>query len=310
MRYDGPYSMNLRDPARFARTLLVNALVWEVPRVLVGFAYRRRYRATCGKGGKHAEFAALAPSHVMSFVHAVVISVLGLFIMRETWNYPIYDKFYVNDRWADPSRFTLNVIELTNWLFFGYMTDDLAHVLVKYPKLGKADMVAHHLVFIACAILAGGTQSFLFPFSWLLAGELSTPLLALRWFIRTLAGLDSPTLAAVATRMNLLQSRRDADADADADAEAKTATAKEAAGALEAAVTKTFVFVFFVVRVCVFGAGLAHTLRFHAAHAAVPAGARAAIMSILLAGAGLNAFWFRLMIVKVLGFGGKREKRE
>jgi hypothetical protein len=33
-------------------------------------------------------------------------------------------------------------------------------------------------------------------------------------------------------------------------------------------------------------------------------------MSILLAGAGLNAFWFRLMIVKVLGFGGKREKRE
>ena len=47
--------------------------------------------------------------------------------------------------------------------------------------------MAHHAVFIAGSILAGGTQTFLFPFSWLIAGELSTPLLTARWFVRQLA---------------------------------------------------------------------------------------------------------------------------
>jgi hypothetical protein len=60
------------------------------------------------------------------------------------------------------------------------------------------------------------------------------------------------------------------------------------------------------------GCGLSHTLR-HLAQgtlAELPAVPRNLILGILLAGAGLNAFWFRLMLIKVLGLGrGKRMSR-
>ena len=54
---------------------------------------------------------------------------------------------------------------------------------------------------------------------------------------------------------------------------------------------------------------MSHTLR-HLAKgtlAELPVVPRNLILGILLAGAGLNAFWFRLMLVKVLGLSrGKR----
>ena len=287
-------------------TLLKNMAYWEVPRLAVGLFMRLRY------GGKNMtkerrEFVECAPSHVMSLVHAVVISGLGLRIMSQLWDSPVYDKFYINEGTSahDLSN-GVNLIERSNWLFFGYMVDDLVNVLAQYPKLGKMDMVAHHVVFIACAILAGGTQTFLFPFSWLLAGELSTPLLTVRWFVRQLAAVQSPALITATKLMGLGGAGAGASASASGRSGSNgpaSSSAAAAAAALELLVSKTFMAVFFVVRVLVYGGGLTHTLRHLAVGnlAEIPDLPRALILGILLAGAGLNAHWFRIMLVKVLG---------
>lgn len=185
----------------------------------------------------------------------------------------------------------IDLIESSNWLFFGYMADDLINVLYFYPKLGKMDMVAHHVVFIACAILAGSSQSFLFPFSWLLAGELSTPLLTARWFVRTLAAMKSPKLITAARVCGFA-----------------VKTVEDANKKLEMAVGFAFLMTFMLVRVVVYGGGLAHTL-FNVSEGvldAIPYGVRSSVLGILLAGAGLNAYWFQLMVAKAAKkFSGK-----
>ena len=149
MRHDGPFSMDLlNDPRGWGVSLVKNALVWEIPRQCVGALVRWRYGPKKGTkpSEKQKEFLDCASSYVVSAAHALVVSGLGLKIMARLWNAPSYDKFYVNESTKDFD--VIDLIERTNWLFFGYMMDDLAHVLMRYPALGKMDMVVHHLVFI------------------------------------------------------------------------------------------------------------------------------------------------------------------
>ena len=163
IRYDGPYSMDLGNPAQFSMCLLQYAMLWEVPRFLSGWFFRKRWGGRDGKANE--EFTSCAPSYVMSFVHAIVVGSLGIWVLSGLWDCPLHDKFFINDATPPQTLKIVDVIERTNWVFFGYMIDDLAHVLARYPKLGKMDMVAHHLVFIVCSILAGYAQIFVFPFS-------------------------------------------------------------------------------------------------------------------------------------------------
>ena len=237
----------LNNPRGWGVSLLKNALVWEVPRMCVGAFVRWKYGKGKDATEKEKEFVDCASSYVISAVHAVVISGLGLKILSLLWDVPAHDKFYVNDTMTDFS--TIDLIERANWLFFGYMMDDLVHVLVQYPKLGKMDMVAHHLVFIICAILAGGTQIFVFPFAWLLIGELSTPLLTAKWFMRQMASANSPTLQKIAAPLGQPH-----------------ATCTEAAAAMELLVAKVFILVFFL------GSSVRLRRRPHAHRSAPPRG--------------------------------------
>jgi len=292
VRHDGPFSMDLvNNPRAWGVNLLKNALIWEVPRFATGALVRWRYGKGASASAKEKEFVDCAASYIVSAAHAVVISGLGLKILSLLWPTPEADKFYVNDGMKDLS--TIDLIERTNWLFFGYMMDDLFHVLAQYPNLGKWDMVLHHLVFIACAVLAGGTQIFVFPFAWLLVGELSTPLLTVKWFMRQMASANSPTLVQIAKSLGQ-----------------KHGTCAEAAAAMELLVAKAFIVVFFFVRVCVYGAGLTHTMTHYGkgTFAEIPSGPKEVVLAILLLGAGLNAYWFKIMMFKALGLSKKKAK--
>ena len=85
----------------------------------------------------------------------------------------------------------------------------------------------------------------------------------------------------------------------------------EAASAIEYKVSEIFVFVFFVVRVCAYGAGLTHLLRhlLLGDMANVPPWPRYTVIGIILAGAALNGHWFKIMITKALGLGGGSKKK-
>jgi hypothetical protein len=297
IRHDGPFSMDLlNDPRGWGVSLLKNALVWEIPRRCVGALVKWRYGPKKGvkPTEKEKEFLDCASSYVVSAAHAVVVSTLGLKIMAELWNAPTHDKFYVNENTVNFG--IINLIERTNWLFFGYMMDDLAWVLLMYPKLGKLDMVLHHLVFIICAILAGGTQIYMFQFAWLIVGELSTPLLTAKWFMRQAASANSKELIHVAAALRL----------------GKHESCASAANALELFVAKIFIAVFFFVRVCVYGCGLVHTAKhlFAGDFSEIPKSTTVVVLSIVGLGAGLNAHWFRMMMMKALGMGKyKRAKK-
>ena len=297
IRHDGPFSMDLlNDPYGWSLSLLKNALVWEIPRQCITRFVKWQYGPTKGTkpSDKQKEFFDCASSYVVSAVHAVVVSGLGLKIMATLWDAPSFDKFYVNELTKDSD--VINLIERTNWLFFGYMMDDLVHVLWQYPRLGKMDMVVHHLVFIICAIYAGGTQIYMFQFSWLIVGEASTPLLSAKWFFRQLASANSPTLIKVAKVLG--QGKHDSCASA--------------AAALELFVAKIFIVIFFLVRVVAYGGGLVHTAKhlLKGDFAEIPLMPTYVVLSIILLGAGLNAHWFRFMVMKALGLGKYRPKKE
>ena len=71
----------------------------------------------------------------MSLVHAVIVSGLGLRIMARLWDCPVHDKFYINQSTSEAVFGNIDHIERANWLFFGYMVDDLANVLAQVnPK--------------------------------------------------------------------------------------------------------------------------------------------------------------------------------
>ena len=133
IRYDGPYSMDLGNPAQFSLCLLRYAMLWEVPRYLSGAFFRRRWGGKDGKANE--EFTSCAPSYVMSFIHAFVVGGLGIWVMTGLWASPLHDKFFINDATPPETLKIVDVIERTNWVFFGYMMDDLAHVLMRRPRI-------------------------------------------------------------------------------------------------------------------------------------------------------------------------------
>jgi hypothetical protein len=168
--------MNVWDVKDFSLKLAKNVLLWEIPRAFASVAISRARRNE-PQTAKEKTFVATAPAYVMSAVHAVVVAYIGAKIgwealaLKET-----RDQYYLNKKTAMTME-SLRFTELGNWAFCGYMTGDLLHVLAEYPRLGKMDTVVHHLCFVACSLLAGHSQTMILPFSWLLIGEFSTPLL-------------------------------------------------------------------------------------------------------------------------------------
>ena len=74
-------------------------------------------------------------------------------------------------------------VELSNLLFLSWIIYDLIHVISSYPKLGGFDTIIHHCLFMGAALVNGYYVIYIFPFSWLIMGELSTIFLNIRWFL-------------------------------------------------------------------------------------------------------------------------------
>ena len=69
------------------------------------------------------------------------------------------------------------------YIFFGWLVYDVVHVVINYPKLGGADTLAHHLGFLAFGVFSFGYALFPFCSTWLLLSELSSLPLNARWFL-------------------------------------------------------------------------------------------------------------------------------
>ena len=183
------------------------------------------------------------------------------------------------------------------YIFFGWLLYDLVHVVINYPKLGGADTLAHHLGFLAFGVFSFGYALFPFCSTWLLLSELSSLPLNARWFLIQTGRGDTNLFVAV---------------------------------------NAIFALSFAVVRVALFGLGLAHQARacqpargprrptptprassrqvfisrpvalgppYHAPRHSVD------LMTVfVLCGAGLNWFWMIKIVRTALRRGPKKRK--
>jgi len=177
--------------------------------------------------------------------------------------------------------------------FLAYLLYDLLHVLAAFPRLGGADTAAHHCAFLLSAVVAGTQRAFSFAFGWrapesshllssltlpcrLILCEASTPLLNLRWLLKSLKreGCDAQ-LTAFARRLGF----------------------SRLAG-LDFAVDMLFFAAFLAVRVVGYSAGLVHLLRARWLGYLDPLPRRAStlMLSLVCAGYGLNLVWLRYMV--------------
>lgn len=296
-RQHTPFSMKLEDPTDFCLKLAGATLLWEIPRFAVSRAIKRWY----GKTNTPAErdFVRTAPSYVMSTVHALAMATTGLWVGNATLGLPnAADRYYLHAKSAFRGK-ALITTEISNWLFCGYMTGDLAHVLAAYPRLGKVDMVVHHACFIAASLLAGGSQTMMLPFSWLLIGEYSTPILCLRWFIQQMTyELKS---ARVVRWAEALGYRGDT-----------VSSVTNAGKRLEFNTSVVFMAVFFVVRIVCYTGGLVNALSEAKIGTldAVPRPVKLTLLALVTCGAALNYYWFSIMIRKAMRGPPKPKKEE
>jgi len=168
--------------------------------------------------------------------------------------------------------------ERTNVFFLSWLLYDLAHVVTCYPRLGGMDTIAHHLGFIGASLVCGSYRILPFPFAWLTTGELSSIALNIRWFLINSGRGDTAALQLAQVAFALL---------------------------------------FFVTRVVLYGAGLAH-LAWHrhllfarvegAPLAAVPLPLLVVVLLLLCGGYALNMLWMS-KIVK-MARGGRRAPKK
>eukprot|EP00475_Leptophrys_vorax_P002046 TRINITY_DN11165_c0_g1_i1.p1 TRINITY_DN11165_c0_g1~~TRINITY_DN11165_c0_g1_i1.p1 ORF type:complete len:295 (+),score=60.86 TRINITY_DN11165_c0_g1_i1:38-886(+) len=143
----------------------------------------------------HPKFSRQFAGYVVSTVHALITTYRGFSHMYALKSNPdtarVPMALYSN---AFYSYFVEDVragVVITNQMVLTYMAHDLVHSIARFPDLGGIDSILHHVIFLMASFTAGWNKIFCFPFSWLVVGELSTPFLNVRWFLRATGQKES-----------------------------------------------------------------------------------------------------------------------
>jgi len=282
----GAYTMDVTDVVDFfiklGKLFLCWAALHQIFRVVAHRCIPRPRNAA------EVDVKLSIPKHFLGIAHAVVLSIYGTWIFACLAPFEREDMYFLRrNRGLTPGQ--IDCLELANWLFFSYLVHDLALMFLHYPKLGGADMIAHHLVFAGASVLGGASQTMMLPLGWLLMGEFSTPLLAIRKLIQ------SATYEVKSTRVVDLARRLGCPIDA--------SNAVFSAGRqLEYRIGIAFVVVFTLVRVIIYTFGfiaLVFAWR-DGILMQVPPFTRRAFLVLAAAGLLINYHWWAIMISKVL----------
>ena len=166
------------------RTVGSWAIKWQLLNQVATHAIA--YHASDGKANEN--ILRFGPNYLVSTIHAIRASIRGLEHLWTLIRCPDKEKMWLNEEKKEKELVTEGYREgirvmHTNYAFLGYLLQDLVHVLMQYPELGGIDVIIHHVLFAATSVIAGTYKVFVFPFAWLILGEMSTPLLNLRWFL-------------------------------------------------------------------------------------------------------------------------------
>ncbi|GAB0492801.1 hypothetical protein MMPV_004071 [Pyropia vietnamensis] len=281
---------------------LIFLVVWQVAHSLCSVVLRRALATPSAErlvpsAECRATLAADGPSYVISTIHALVVTARGVGHVRALASAPPLLQLHLPSSASLPAVLAASGVApgvagappaatvatwlatarkavITNCMLGAYLAFDLVHVLAAYPRLGKADTVAHHVAFLFCSAAAGSLHLFPFMFGWLVIGEASTPLLNLRWALIKAGRGDGQGVVWAST---------------------------------------AFAIVFFCTRFVVYGTGLFDVLRTVRLVVPWVGGWRrggvlvAAIMVFVVGGWGLNMMWLR-EIWRLAQRGGRKKK--
>jgi len=157
-------------------TLLAIAAGWEV-------VYQLAKRVT--SGNPHEKVAKLGASYLIACVNATVCSVGGCWAVLSLLTAEHHDRLVVTGAESPywPGGSTGEMVERLAYSFLGWLIFDIVHLVLWFPKLGAADMLAHHIGFFCLTCLGVSYRVMPFPVAWLLLGEISSLPLNLRWYL-------------------------------------------------------------------------------------------------------------------------------
>lgn len=135
--------------------------------------------------------------YAIALIHATIMAVRGAGHVRAMRLAPAAVQLAFPDDAEDPWYEPAAAVELTNLLFFSWLTYDLGHMILQYPILGAGDAVMHHIGFMSTSYICATHRILPFPFAWLLVGELSSIPLNLRWFILNTGRSETPAMRTV-----------------------------------------------------------------------------------------------------------------
>jgi len=242
------------------RVLLWAFLLWEilyrVSKMAIGIAVTLPRVVAGGNENRDARTEKLVregPSYIVSLVNAVLAVYVGVPVLFVTIGGAVDDQY--SGRSA-PSEWMCAV-------FLAYVVHDLVHIVLAWPRLGRWDVVFHHVMFFCCGIVCGYHALYILPFTWLTLGETSTVFLNIRWFLLT---SGRPSTHVVTWLCNLL-----------------------------------FALSFAVTRFVIYGAGIAHMAYHHDVLVGIWEAHPSVAFVTVLIGLGflLNIVWLRKIIARV-----------
>jgi len=215
------------------------------------------------------------PSYFNAFLHAIVVTTLGIYTAYALLFAPTEIQMRIPTETVSAPDLAFRdaavLTESINLVFLSWLCYDVIHLVLNFPTLGGADTLAHHFAFMGASVLCSVYRIFPFSFSWLVAMEISSPWLNVRWYLLTTGRKGSKWLDYT---------------------------------------NQAFGYSFILARVLMYGVGLVHLWANHGllllGKQAVPAAPIYVILTLVTAGYGLQLFWLK----KILSMSKKKPKKD
>jgi len=169
---------------------------WSATRILVGvFAWESQFQIArvflCDKlperDDKERAYKRAVSSYAVSFVHALFLTWAGWAIVFRLKGTSEAERLSL---YANADESFVGFVEVVTIAFFSYILYDLLHVIEQYPNLGGVDILIHHSAFATASCLAYRYGAYPYMLGWLCTCETSTPILNVRFFIKSWKEMD------------------------------------------------------------------------------------------------------------------------
>uniref|UniRef100_A0A7S3PKB8 TLC domain-containing protein n=1 Tax=Aplanochytrium stocchinoi TaxID=215587 RepID=A0A7S3PKB8_9STRA len=120
-------------------------------------------------------------TYITSICHAIFVSIGGFLCAYELVGCTNHHAYFGH------SMLAVNVSEV----FISYLLQDLGILIYHYNILRDKESIIHHVIFLTISQYAVSKSYFVWPFTWLILGETSTPFVGIRWLLAVSGNKES-----------------------------------------------------------------------------------------------------------------------